>query len=115
MSDASELDAVVDLLDDEYARAILRATSVQALSAEELSEQCDMSPPTVYRRLDRLREHDLVAAQQQLDPDGHHYEVYTACLSRVTIDLDDGDFDLDVERTDQDAADRFTDLFETLQ
>jgi predicted transcriptional regulator len=115
MSDDSDLDDVVDLLDDEYARAILRATSVQPLSADELSEQCDMSPPTVYRRLDRLQEQDLVAAQQQLDPDGHHYEVYAARLSRVTIDLDRGEFDLDVERTEQDAADRFTELFETLQ
>ena len=85
------------------------------MSADQLAERCDASPPTVYRRLDSLREHDLVTAQQQLDPDGHHYDVFSAQLSRVTVDLEDGEYRIDIERREPDAADRFTELFEGLK
>jgi DNA-binding transcriptional ArsR family regulator len=115
MTAEPELETVVELLDDEYAREILAATSAEPLSAEELAERCDASPPTVYRRLDRLREHDLVTAQQQLDPDGHHYDVFGAQLARVTVDLEDGEYRIDIERREADAADRFTELFEGLK
>ncbi len=109
--DADELFA---LLDDEYARSILIATSVEPLSADALAERCDASEPTIYRRIDRLETFDLVESTQQLDPDGHHYKTYAARLERVTIDLDDGDLTVAVDRT-EDAADRFTRLYEELR
>jgi len=57
MSEETDLATVVELLDDEYARAILAATSIEPMSAAQLAERCEASPPTVcYRRLDRLRE-----------------------------------------------------------
>jgi DNA-binding transcriptional ArsR family regulator len=113
MSDEVLVD-VVGLLEDDYARAILIHTSSQPLSASELSERCEASPPTIYRRIDRLREHDLLESEQELDPGGHHYEVYTANLQRVTIELDDGEFAVDIER-ETDPADRFTRLFGELK
>ncbi|SFR90537.1 Helix-turn-helix domain-containing protein [Halomicrobium zhouii] len=115
MSEETELATVVELLDDEYARAILAATSIEPMSASELAERCDASPPTVYRRLDRLREQDLVEAAQQLDPEGHHYEVFSARLARLEVELDDGDYQIEIERRERDAADRFTELFEGLK
>lgn len=115
MDEDGELAPIVELLDDEYARTILAATSVEPMSAEQLAERCDASPPTVYRRLDRLREQDLVDARRQLDPNGHHYEVFSATLSRVEVELRDGAYSVDVERREPDAADRFTELFEGLQ
>lgn len=113
MSD-DELDSIAEILEDDYARSILRETSKEPLSAEQLSDRCDMSPPTVYRRLNRLADHDLVTVTQQVDSRGHHYKEYGARLSRVTIDLQDGEFEVSIERT-QDAADRFTELVEELQ
>ncbi|MCU4800317.1 winged helix-turn-helix domain-containing protein [Halobacteria archaeon HArc-gm2] len=115
MSEETELATVVELLDDEYARAILAATSIEPMSASELAERCDASPPTVYRRLDRLRDEDLVEAAQQLDPEGHHYEVFSARLARLEVELDDGDYEVAIERRERDAADRFTELFEGLK
>ena len=105
---------LLSLLDDEYARAILIETSKEPMSADALTERCDASPPTVYRRIDRLDEHDLVEAEQELDPDGHHYKTYAARLERVTIELEDGDLTVAVDRT-EDAADRFTRLYEELR
>ncbi|GAA0673122.1 helix-turn-helix domain-containing protein [Natronoarchaeum mannanilyticum] len=105
---------LLSLLDDEYARAILIETSKEPMSADALTERCDASPPTVYRRIDRLDEHDLVEAEQELDPDGHHYKTYRARLERVSVELSDGEMEVRVDRTDENAADRFTRLYEEL-
>ncbi|HMB51013.1 winged helix-turn-helix domain-containing protein [Natronoarchaeum rubrum] len=105
---------LLSLLDDEYARAILIETSKEPMSADALTERCDASPPTVYRRIDRLDEHDLVEAEQELDPDGHHYKTYRARLERVSVELSDGEMDVRVDRSDENAADRFTRLYEEL-
>jgi DNA-binding transcriptional ArsR family regulator len=113
MSDEVLVD-VAGLLEDEYARTILIHTSSRPMSANELAEHCDASPPTIYRRIDRLREHDLVTSDQELDPDGHHYEVFEANLQQVTIELDEDGFDVQLEHQ-TDPADRFTDLFEELR
>ncbi|MFD1588445.1 ArsR/SmtB family transcription factor [Halorientalis brevis] len=114
MSDDAEFDDIADILADEYARSILRATSVKPLAAEEITEKYDMSKPTIYRRLERLCELDLVETRQRVDLDGHHAKEYYATLSSVTIDLENGHFALTVERTETDAADRLTKLFEEL-
>jgi len=109
-----ETDELFALLDDEYARTILIATSVEPLSADALADRCDASEPTIYRRIDRLESFDLVTSDQQLDPDGHHYKTYAARLERVTIELADGDLSIDVDLS-EDAADRFTRLYEELR
>lgn len=103
------------LLDDPYARRILVETRIDPRSAETLSEVCDASPSTIYRRVERLQERELLDGEMRLDPGGHHYEVYSARLQRVTIELTDDGFDVTVERTDEaDPADRFTRLYEEL-
>lgn len=103
------------LLDDDYARAILVETRSEPRSAEALSEAIDASESTVYRRIERLRERELIEGEQRLDPGGHHFEVYTARLERVTIDLADDGFVVDIDRTETgDPADRFTRLYEEL-
>ncbi|WP_135534984.1 helix-turn-helix domain-containing protein [Halostella pelagica] len=105
---------VLSLLDDECARTILIATSEEPMSADALTEACNASAPTIYRRIDRLDEHDLLEEQQEMDPDGHHYKTYAARLERVAVDIEDGTMDIDVHRRGEDAADRFTRLYERL-
>ena len=101
------------LLDDEYARAILTATSSQPMSAKTLSEECDASLPTVYRRVDRLIDCGLLAEQTEVAKDGHHYSVYKARLDRLTVELEDGELRVTLEQSPaDDVADRFTDLWE---
>lgn len=103
------------LLDDDYARAILVETRGEPRSAEALSEAIDASESTVYRRIERLRERDLVEGEQRLDPGGHHFEVYTARLERATIDLTEDGFVVEIDRSEAaDPADRFTRLYEEL-
>jgi predicted transcriptional regulator len=107
-------DAVMALLDDEYARAILAHLTVEPMSAEELCTECEISDSTAYRRLNRLQEVDLVTEQQELDPDGHHFKRYVATVEQVSITFADGTYEVTVTRPASDPADRFTELFEGL-
>lgn len=108
-------DEFFSLLDDSYARAILVETREDPRSAEDLSEEIGASESTVYRRIERLRERDLVEGEQRLDPGGHHYEVFAARLERATVELTADGFVVDVDRTEpSDPADRFTNLYEEL-
>jgi DNA-binding transcriptional ArsR family regulator len=112
--DASNTE-VLSILDDEYARTILVETSIEPLSANALSERCDASPPTIYRRIEQLEEHDLITEQQELDPDGHHYKTYQTRMERVTVEIEDGTCTIEISRKELDAADRFTRLVEGLK
>jgi len=110
----AEIEAVAGLLEDETARAILTQTSREPMSASELKQQCDASGPTIYRRLERLRERDLIEEQTRPDPErGHHRQVYTPNLRRVTVELVDGEFRLEIDRR-EDMSDRFTRLIENI-
>ena len=107
MGDDCDVDAIGSLLADECARTILIETVTEALSAEELSERCGVSPPTVYRRLDELEEHGLVSKQTHPGVEGHHYNVYTATLDRIVVELTEDGLSLRLARRDR-MADRFT-------
>lgn len=111
-SNGTTSDTLFDILEDDYARDILVETAGGAQSVEELSDACNASPSTIYRRIDRLEEESLIEAEQRLDPDGHHYKVYSARLERVSIVLTPDGFDVEVDRTAEDPADRFTRLYE---
>ena len=108
------LETVAGLLEDEYARQILRETSLERLSAAALAERCNASKATAYRRIERLREQDLLEAHQEFDPDGHHYETFVAAFEELTVRLEDGSFAVTLERT-TDPADRFQDLLGQLK
>jgi predicted transcriptional regulator len=115
------LDEVLDLLSDEYARSILAATSVEPMSANQLSEQCDASLPTVYRRIEWLQEYDLIEAQTRVELSGNHHKVYSATLAEFSMELDDGSYEGTIERTsradfleEEDTADRLTRMWENL-
>ena len=115
MSEDTELSTVLAVLDDEYARDILTHTSVEPMSASTLSDRCDASLPTIYRRLERLEECRLVTEETELAPDGNHYSVYSANLDHLELDLEDGELSLEVTYRDEDVADRFTRMWEGMR
>jgi predicted transcriptional regulator len=114
VSGECETAEVLELLNDEYARTILTATSAEPMSANSLSERCDASPSTIYRRLDRLRECGLVDEQLQPQPDGNHYKVYAAQLEEFAVSFEDGEMHAEMELGAEDPADRFTRMWEEL-
>lgn len=117
VSEDCDEEAVLELLDDEYARAILTETSAEPMSAQTLSERCDASVTTVYRRLDRLKEHDLIEEQIRPQPDGNHYKVFASQLESFAVTFEDGEMRAALERREaptEDVADRFTRMWEDL-
>lgn len=110
----SDEEALLALLDDEYARTIIIETYREPCSANALSSACNADPSTVYRRIDRLQEQELLEAQQRLDPDGHHYKVYSAQLEHIGVDVTDDGLEIDIEYVEEEAADTFTRLYEEL-
>ena len=102
------------LLDDEYARRILAHLDQEPMSATELSERCDASPPTVYRRLDRLQRCGLLTEETRIDDRGNHYAVYESRFEGLAVVMDDGEFVVDLSRR-ADPADRLTNLWEGMR
>jgi predicted transcriptional regulator len=113
MSDDEDI-AVLGLLDDDIARTILIQTSNQPMSADALSTHCDVSPPTIYRRIKQLREYDLLEEQQKIDTNGHHYKTYSAQFEHVSVELKDGSMSIEIQRAKENATDRFARLVEEL-
>ena len=107
VGDNCDVDAISSLLADECVRTILTETATEALSAEELSERCEVSPPTVYRRLHKLEGYNLVNKQTHPDAERHHYNVYTATLDRVVVKLTEDGLILRLARRER-MVDRFT-------
>ena len=107
-----EVREIAALLEDEYAHAILIHTAEEEMSAPELSDACEAAVSTIYRRIDRLQEHDLLAERLNLDRNGHHYKMYTARLERITLELINGAFEIEITYRPEAAADRFTEMFE---
>jgi DNA-binding HxlR family transcriptional regulator len=116
VSEDCDEEDVLELLDDDYARAILTATSAEPMSANTLSERCDASVTTIYRRLDRLQDCDLVEEQLQPQPDGNHYKVYASRLESFSVSFEDGEMRADITRepAEEDVADRFTRMWQDL-
>lgn len=113
-SDDEDVRSIASLLADECTQRILLETTDEPMSAEELSDICEVSPQTVYRRLEDLTEHDLVEERVEPDSEGHHYKVYTATLDRVVVDLTSDGFELNLSRRDR-MADRFTQFVEEVR
>lgn len=112
--DDEEVRLIASLLADECTQTILTETVTEPMSADELSEVCDVSPQTVYRRLEELAEQNLIEEDLQPDPEGNHYKVYTATLDRVAVELTPDGFELQVSRRDR-MADRFTQFIDEVR
>jgi DNA-binding response OmpR family regulator len=79
---------VLDALGDKKTRHCLRVLNDAERSASEVAELTGYSLPTVYRRLNTLRQAGLIESRTQIDPDGDHYETFTTITERITVDLD---------------------------
>ena len=114
MDEDARLETVAGLLADPTARHILREVRREPQSASDVSETAAASQPTVYRRLEDLRDLDLVLERQRIDTErGHHHGVFGTDLARVVVELDEAGFSVEVERHEP-MSDRFTRLIEEM-
>ncbi|MFY4815255.1 helix-turn-helix domain-containing protein [Haloarcula sp. AONF1] len=114
MSKAWDPDDIFDVLASEDVRRILVATSVQPMSAKDLASICDRSLATVYRRIQAMKEYDLLSEEPTRDPDGTQYNEYRSELNEITISVDEGQLNVNID-IQRDTVDQFAELIEDLE
>ncbi|MBX0297612.1 winged helix-turn-helix domain-containing protein [Haloarcula nitratireducens] len=106
--------ALLQVFADDYSRMILLAADEEPRTAKDLSDVCDASLATIYRRLSTLREHDLVTVHSTVGSGGEHKQLFETTIDAFHVSISEGDLDLSVETRDE-LADNFTALWENFR
>ncbi|MEF8838340.1 MAG: winged helix-turn-helix domain-containing protein [Haloarculaceae archaeon] len=113
MDDKRSIEEVLDTIGDRHARQVLAAISQDPKSAKDLADDVGLSLPTVYRRIEVLKEHKLVNEQTLVAEDGNHYKVYESNFESTVISLQDDEYQVRIYREDN-LPDRFSQLWDEL-
>ena len=79
----------VELLGDEYVRHIVKELATGSTTAQSLATELSASRPTIYRRLNKLKEAGLVDSTTAIDPDGHHRDEFHLTTKTLEIEITD--------------------------
>lgn len=109
-----ELSDILNILADDHARQILQETMDRPMSADELSDVCDISPQSVYRRTDTLSSYGLIETQTEYDDDGHHFQRYAADPTQIVIDISEETTELSMSKREK-MADRFSEFIDLVR
>ncbi len=112
--DDRSIEEILDTIGDRHARRVLAAISREPKSAKDLAEECDLSLPTVYRRIEMLDEYDLVTDQTLVADDGNHYKVYESNFESTVISLEEDQYRVRIYR-EENLPDRFSQLWDDLR
>jgi predicted transcriptional regulator len=109
--DEPELQHVLDALDDEDCRAIIRALE-EPMTANEISDASDVPLSTTYRKLELLTDASLLAEGTEIRSDGQHASAYEVAFEEVAIALaEDRSLDLNIDRRGRTADRRLENLW----
>lgn len=96
-------------------QSILRAIDSEPLSAKELADHCDVSGPTMYRKVNTMKEYDLLNEGTEIDRNGNHYTVYESNVDAIQIAIDPSETAIDIDVTYRDTTEQFIHLWEGLR
>jgi len=113
VDDEKSIEEILDTIGDQHARRVLATISREPKSAKELAEECDLSLPTVYRRIEMLDEYELVTDRTLVADDGNHYKVYESNFESTVISLEDDEYRVRIYR-EENLPDRFSQLWDEL-
>lgn len=77
---------VLDTLCDEPTRVIIEQLS-EPMTANELSEACEIPLSTMYRKLDRLTDASLVAESTEIRRSGQHTTRYARDFTEISVSV----------------------------
>lgn len=86
-SNAVDFELLLEVLSDAYACELLRMLTDGQKPASELIEQCGMSRPTVYRRLDTMAEAGIIDCRQSSTADGRQRTEYHLAVDAIEFTL----------------------------
>jgi DNA-binding HxlR family transcriptional regulator len=84
---ATDIEAALEVLSDEYACRLLAALEAGPMGAADLAETCNMSRATAYRRLERLAAIGFVTVEMAYDSDGHHRKQFRLALQELELEV----------------------------
>lgn len=87
LANADAATAILTLLADAEARAILKAAVAEPRSVAELAEECGIPSATTYRKIDDLVEVNLLEERVRIRTDGHNASEYVTRVASVTVTL----------------------------
>ncbi|APW96532.1 transcriptional regulator [Halobiforma lacisalsi AJ5] len=102
--ETADAGTVLSALDDDACRAILEATSQEALTATELSDQCDIPTSTAYRKVEKLTDAGLVEEKVRINTSGKHATEYRTCFDDVVVSLADGSVELELTKAESQSG-----------
>lgn len=86
--ESAEPDDIFDALADDACRKIVEALD-SPMTANEISEACDIPLSTTYRKVNVLEEATLVDEEVEFDSEGRHTSRYAVNFEDVTTYLND--------------------------
>lgn len=92
----AEIGTVFDSLNNEDTRAVIAALDEGPLSAKEVSERCELSMSTTYRKLNRLSDAGLLEEGTAINLDGKHPTTYRRCVDTIAVTITDDGFELEL-------------------
>ncbi|AFZ72301.1 ArsR/SmtB family transcription factor [Natronobacterium gregoryi] len=102
--ETADLPSVLAALEDDACRTILEATSEEALTATELSDQCDIPSSTAYRKVEKLTEAGLVEEKVRINTSGKHATEYCTVIDDIVVTVADGGVELEITRADTEST-----------
>lgn len=114
MSKEWDPENVFDVLGCEYAQEILLAAAREPRSAQQLADQLEASPPTVYRRLDALGEYGFIEEELEYDAAGNHFKRYETSVEELTVTLDEAGIAV-TDTTSVDLPEKFQSFWKDLE
>jgi predicted transcriptional regulator len=110
-SETPELQDVLDALEDPDCRTIVEALT-EPMTANEVSERCDVPLSTCYRKLETLTEASLLEEQVEIRSDGQHTTCYAITFEEVRIALDeDRSIEVAIKRRTEAPEERLSSLW----
>lgn len=77
---------VLEALEDEDCRCLLRAASGEPMTAKALARACDLPLSTTYRKVALLQEAALVEERTRISTDGRHAGEFVPAFDRVAVE-----------------------------
>jgi DNA-binding transcriptional ArsR family regulator len=106
-----DLQDVLDALDDPDCRTIVSVLD-EPMTASEISEASDIPLSTTYRKIDLLKDAELLYESTEIRPDGQHASIYEVDFEEVVIALTEArEFETDIARRPRTADQRLESLW----
>lgn len=105
---------ILDVFGDPIARATLVLANGEPVSVKAVADDLDVSPPTIYRRIDPLVDANLLQESRRIDQNGNQRKVYETLLDEVTFTIEDDSYSVDI-KVNQDLAGDFESIWSDLE